>query len=67
MNNSFIYSAAIADKLDGMKQGAIEQNSEGFSTVSDEIDHKGDKRKVSISVCIIYHEGYPSSNSLQKA
>jgi hypothetical protein len=35
MKNSFIYAAAIADKLDGKKQGAREQNSEGFSTVSD--------------------------------
>ena len=37
IKNSFIYGAAIAGKLDGKKQGAIEQNSEGFSTVSDEI------------------------------
>jgi hypothetical protein len=37
IKNSFIYGAAIAGKLDGKKQGAIEQNSEGFSTVSDEV------------------------------
>jgi hypothetical protein len=48
MKYSFAYEVSIADKLDGKKQGAIEQNSEGFSTISDEIDHREDKEKVLI-------------------
>jgi hypothetical protein len=38
MKYSFAYEVSIADKLDGKKQGAIEQNSEGFSTISDALD-----------------------------
>jgi hypothetical protein len=41
MKYSFAYEVSIADKLGGKKQGAIEQNSEGFSTISDDIDHRG--------------------------
>ena len=38
----------IADKLDRKKEDAIKQNSGTFSTISDEIDHRGSTRKVSI-------------------
>jgi hypothetical protein len=39
MKYSFVYDASIADKLDSKKEVSIEQNSRGFSTVSDDIDH----------------------------
>jgi len=54
MKNSFIYAAAIADKLDGKKQGAREQNSEGFSTVSDGIDHRGASQDYRYAFEILY-------------
>jgi hypothetical protein len=38
MKYSFMHDGSIANKPDGRKQGAIEQNSEGFSTVSDGFD-----------------------------
>ena len=48
MKYSFVYDASIADNINRKKEDSIEQNSEGFSTVSDEIDHRGSKREVSI-------------------
>jgi hypothetical protein len=41
MKYSFMHDGSIANKPDGRKQGAIEQNSEGFSTVSDELMQQG--------------------------
>jgi hypothetical protein len=48
MKYSFMHDGSIANKPDGRKQGAIEQNSEGFSTVSDGSGNFGDMAKVKI-------------------
>ncbi len=45
MKYSFIYDASIEDKLESKKEDSIEQNSRGFSTVSDVFDHRGTSEK----------------------
>jgi hypothetical protein len=57
MKYSFAYEVSIADKLDGKKQGAIEQNSEGFSTISDVFDHRGTSQNYRFPSQIIRSEG----------